>query len=365
MATETEVLTALGKVTDTNFGNNIVDLGFVRDLEIKGTHVHFNVVLPTPVFPGQERMKDEAEQMIKGLSGVTSVCGHVKSEISRSKASDHASLAGVKNIVAIGSGKGGVGKSTVAVNIAAGLAKYGARVGLVDGDIYGPSLPIMLGTREAELTQNERGIIPIEALGMKLMSMGLLSRGSAPLIWRGPMAHKAVQESLLRVDWGELDYLFVDMPPGTGDVHLTLVQTVPLTGAVMVSTPQDVGLTISMKTLRMFEQTKVPILGLIENMSYYLCSHCGERDEIFGYGSVRKEAEKLHAPFLGEIPLDRGIREKADSGLPAVIAKTESPAARFYLQIIERLASQIHLQNVKAKPISIIEEGETSDTFEV
>ncbi len=365
MTTEAEILTTLTKITDANFGNNIVALGFVKDLEIKGTHVHFNIVLPTPVFPSYERMKDEAEQLIKGLAGVASVCGHIKSEISRSGAADRSALASVKNIVAIGSGKGGVGKSTVTVNIAAGLAKYGARVGLVDGDIYGPSLPIMLGAREEALLQNEQGIVPVESLGMKFMSMGLLSRGSAPLIWRGPMAHKAVQESLLRVDWGELDYLFVDMPPGTGDVHLTLVQTVPLTGAVMVSTPQDVGLTISMKTFRMFEQTKVPVLGLIENMSYHLCSHCGERDEIFGYGSVMKEAEKLNVPFLGEIPIDRAIREQADFGLPVIIAKTESPAARVYLQIIERLAARIHLQNVKTKPISIIEEEEASDTFNV
>ncbi len=365
MITETEVLATLSKIRADDFGNNIVALGFVKNLEIKKENVHFDILLPIPVFPKYEQVKDAAEQLLRRLPGVSSVCGHLKSDISGPSAERKPPLTEVKNIIAIGSGKGGVGKSTVAVNIAAGLAKHGARVGLVDGDIYGPSLPIMLGSREAELLQNERGIIPVEALGMKFMSMGLLSRGSAPLIWRGPMAHKAVQESLLRVDWGELDYLLVDMPPGTGDVHLTLVQTVPLTGAVMVSTPQDVGLTISMKTFRMFEQTKVHILGMIENMSYHTCSHCGEREEIFGHGSVVKEAEQLKVPFLGEIPLDRGIREQADLGVPIITTETESPAARAYLEIIERLAAQIHLQNTKARPVPILEEEEVAESFDV
>lgn len=196
--------------------------------------------------------------------------------------------------------------------------------------------------------------------------MGFMARGDQPLIWRGPMAHKAVQELLLNLDWGELDYMIVDMPPGTGDVHLTLAQTVSLTGAVIVSTPQDVGLTISMKTLRMFEQTKVHILGLVENMSYHICSHCGQREEIFGHGGVAHESTRLKIPFLGEILLDRKIREYADQGLPVVIADPDSLSAKAYLKIIERLSAEISIRNYHYKPIQIIEEPAANpETFSV
>lgn len=365
--TKSDILSALGQVQDPDLRKDIVALGFVRNVRIDGSNVGLDITLPTPIFPAQEKMRDEIIKHVKGQPGVSSVEVKTTVEVSGQAASDKSGLPGIKNIIAVGSGKGGVGKSTVAVNLAAGLAKYGAKVGLVDGDIYGPTIPIMLGARDRDLQQNERGIIPIESHGIKFMSMGLLSKGSAPLIWRGPMAHKAVQESLLHVDWGDLDYLFVDMPPGTGDVHLTLVQTVPVTGAVMVSTPQDVGLTISMKTFKLFEQTKVPLLGIIENMSYHICSHCGSREEIFGHGAVAQEAERLKIPFLGEIPLDRSIRECADEGMPVVIANPDTPSAKVYLQIIERLAAQVNILNYNRKPLIVIEEEPeaSSQTFSV
>ncbi len=365
--TKSDILAALGQVQDPDLRKDIVTLGFVRNVRIDGSHVGLDITLPTPIFPAQEKMRDEIVKRVKGPPGVSSVEVKMTAEVSGQAASGKSGLPGIKNIIAVGSGKGGVGKSTVTVNLAVGLAKYGAKVGLVDGDIYGPTIPIMLGARDRDLQQNERGIIPIESHGIKFMSMGLLSKGSAPLIWRGPMAHKAVQESLLNVDWGDLDYLFVDMPPGTGDVHLTLVQTVPVTGAVMVSTPQDVGLTISMKTFKLFEQTKVPLLGIIENMSYHICSHCGSREEIFGHGAVAQEAERLKIPFLGEIPLDRSIRECADEGMPIVIASPDTPSAKVYLQIIERLAAQVNILNYNRKPLIVIEEEPeaSSQTFSV
>jgi len=277
-------------------------------------------------------------------------------EVRRAQAPDTSALKTVKNIIAVGSGKGGVGKSTVAANIAASLASSGARVGLLDADIYGPSIPIMMqsGTPAEPLADNT--IQPGMAHGVRLMSMGYLTPGDQPLIWRGPMAHKALQQCLLGVNWGELDYLVVDLPPGTGDVHLTLVQTVPVTGAVIVSTPQDVGLQISMKTLRMLQQTKVPILGIIENMSYYLCPHCGERDELFGHGGAKAAAESMRIPFLGEIPLDIAIRRYADRGTPVSIAEPESPSGLAFREITGKLAQQVSMQAFKNIALSIVEE---------
>jgi len=360
--TSNDILTALRQVQDPDLKKDIVTLGFVRKAQASGSQVDIEITVPTPIFPGYEKMRLEISKRVQGLPGVSAINVTMVGEVSGEPASNKGGLPGIKNIIAVGSGKGGVGKSTVTANLAVGLAHYGAKVGLVDGDIYGPTVPIMLGAKEHDLQQNERGIIPIESHGVKFMSMGLLSKGSAPLIWRGPMAHKAVQESLLHVDWGNLDYLFVDMPPGTGDVHLTLVQTVPVTGAVLVSTPQDVGLTISLKTFKLFEQTKVPLLGIIENMSYHVCSNCGSREEIFGHGAVAEEAAKLKIPFLGEIPLDRSIRQCADEGMPVIIANPESPSAKVYLQITERLAAQVKILNHTRKPLIVIEEEPESSS---
>jgi ATP-binding protein involved in chromosome partitioning len=360
--TEKLILSVLGQVNDPALKKDIVSLGYVQNLKIDGSRVTFTLALPTPLFPSKEKMREDSERVLSVVPGVSSVEISMKTEI---RVEPNArGVSGVKHIIAVGSGKGGVGKSTVAVNLAAIFSEYGAKVGMVDGDIYGPSLPIMMGAKNAELQQNERGIIPIEAHGIKFMSMGLLSKGSAPLIWRGPMAHKAVQESLLRVDWGEIDYLFVDMPPGTGDVHLTLVQTVPVTGAVIVTTPQDVGMTISLKTFRMFEQTKVPVLGLIENMSAYLCPHCGKQDDIFGNGTVAGEAQRLRVPFLGSIPLNKKIREYADQGMPLILVDPLTAGA--YVDIADKLATEIYVRSYNKKTLIIEEEPEdTADAFAV
>ncbi len=362
---EKSVLSVLGKVLDPALKKDIVSLGYVQNLKIDHARITFTLAIPSPLFPSKEKMREDAERVLSVMPGVASVEIKMQTEIRMEP--NARGVSGVKHIIAVGSGKGGVGKSTVAVNLAAVFAEYGAKVGMVDGDIYGPSLPIMMGAKNAELLQNERGIIPIEAHGIKFMSMGLLSKGSAPLIWRGPMAHKAIQESLLRVDWGELDYLIVDMPPGTGDVHLTLVQTVPVTGAVIVTTPQDVGMTIALKTYRMFEQTKVPVLGMIENMSAYLCPHCGKQDDIFGAGTVSAEAQRLRVPYLGSIPLNKKIREYADQGLPLILADPhDATVAGVYVDIADKLATEIYVRNYNKRTLIIEEEpDEAADSFAV
>jgi len=349
---EDQVLAVLKQVQDPDLHKDIVSLGFIRNLKIDSGAVSFDLNLTTPACPVKDQMRDQAIALVKGLPGVQNVEVKMTSEVRSMPQLDKSALKGVRNIVAVGSGKGGVGKSTIAVNIAASLAAAGARVGLLDGDIYGPTTPIMLGMELPPKSIGNR-MIPQEASGMKFISMGLLVKSDQPLIWRGPMAHKALQQCLFDVEWGELDYLVVDLPPGTGDVHLTLAQAVPLTGAVIVSTPQDVGLRISMKTLRMFQQTRVPILGIVENMSYYICPHCNSRDHIFGQGGGRRAAEQLEIPFLGEVPLDLAIRTQSDIGKPIVIAQPDAPSARTLREIAEKVAAQVSIRTFEAPVLEV------------
>src|SRR2546423_1918759 len=330
--TEEQVLGVLKRVQDPDLHKDIVSLGFIRNLKIESGKVSFDLNLTTPACPVKDQMRDQAVALVKGLPGVENVEVKMTSEVRGMPQLDKSSLKGVRTIVAVGSGKGGVGKSTIAVNIAAALASEGARVGLLDGDIYGPTTPIMLGLETPPKSIGNR-MIPQESSGLKFISMGLLVKSDQPLIWRGPMAHKALQQCLFDVDWGELDYLIVDLPPGTGDVHLTLAQAVPLTGAVIVSTPQDVGLRISMKTLKMFQQTRVPILGIVENMSYYVCPHCNSQDHIFGHGGSRQAAEELGLPVLGEAPLVIASRTQSHIRNPIVIPQPDAPSAKTLLQI--------------------------------
>ncbi len=353
---EAQVLDALRSVMDPDLHRDIVSLGFIRNMQIEGGAVAFDVNLTTPACPVKDRLRDQARQAVLAIPGVTDARVNMTAEVRRPPAPSTSALKNVRNIVAVGSGKGGVGKSTVAANIAASLARSGARVGLLDADIYGPSIPIMMrGSRPAE-PRADNVIEPGEAHLTKVMSMGYLTPGDQPLIWRGPMAHKAVQQCLLGVNWGELDYLIVDLPPGTGDVHLPLVQTVPVTGGVIVSTPQDVGLQISMKTLRMFQQTKVPILGIVENMSYYVCPHCGGRDDLFGHGGAEAAAKGLELPFLGAIPLDPAIRRAADEGTPVVIAEPESASGKAMADVTGALARQVSIRAFRSLTLSIAEE---------
>ena len=355
--TEPRILDALRVVIDPDLHRDIVTLGFVKNVKIEGSVVSFDLNLTTPACPVKDRFREQARQAVMGaVPGVTDVHVKMTAEVRRPAVPQATQLKGVRNIIAVGSGKGGVGKSTIAANLAASLARSGARTGLLDADIYGPTIPIMMQSGTPAEPLADSTIEPGEAFGVKLMSMGYLSPGDQPLIWRGPMAHKALQQSLLGTRWGELDYLIVDLPPGTGDVHLTLVQTVPVTGAVIVSTPQDVGLQISLKTLRMFQQTKVHLFGIIENMSTYVCPHCGGRDDIFGHGGAEQASRAIGVPFLGEVPLDKAIRAYADEGVPVLIAAPDSPSARALAEVTGKLAQQISIQAMKTIPLSIVEE---------
>jgi len=260
-------------------------------------------------------------------------------------------LPGVLNTIAVASGKGGVGKSTVSANLAVALMRTGARVGLMDADVYGPSIPKLMGVGAGlQQTENEKMIPPLQH-GVKIMSMGFfLPKGDA-VIWRGPMLHKMIQEFLGRVEWGELDYLVIDLPPGTGDVQLSLCQSIPLTGAVIVSTPQDLALEVASKAILMFRKLKTPILGIIENMSYHYCSHCGQREDIFGHGGAREASEKADIPFLGEIPLDAHIRVSSDEGRPVALEPADSPVARAFHELAGRVAERISIANAAAGPM--------------
>jgi ATP-binding protein involved in chromosome partitioning len=352
--TEEKVLDVLKRVQDPDLHKDIVSLGFIRNLRIEAGKVAFDLNLTTPACPVKDQMRDEAVALVRGLAGVESVDVKMTAEVRQTPSLDRTALKGVKNIVAVGSGKGGVGKSTIAVNIAASLAADGAVVGLLDGDIYGPTMPIMLGIHQPPRSVGPR-MIPQESAGLKFMSMGLLVKSDQPLIWRGPMAHRALQQCLFDVEWGALDYLIVDLPPGTGDIHLTLAQQVPVTGAVIVSTPQDVGLQISMKTLRMFQQTRVPILGIVENMSFYICPHCNSKDHIFGEGGGKRAAQELGIPFLGEVPLDLAIRQQCDAGSPIVIARPEAESSKTLREISRQVAAQVSIRAFATGPVLEVE----------
>lgn len=356
MPTEQEVQGVLSQIQDPDLHVDIVKLGFIKNLKICGGAVSFDINLTTPACPVKNQMQAEAHRLVSQLPGVQEVNVRMTAEVRQGAAAqDRSAISGIKNIVAVGSGKGGVGKSTLTANLAVGLAKSGAKVGLLDADIYGPSIPILMG-KVGDLEVQGEKIVPARAHGVVFMSMGFMAKGDKPLIWRGPMAHQALRQCLFDVKWGDLDYLLVDLPPGTGDIHLTLCQSVALTGGVLVSTPQDVGLTISMKTFRLFEQARVKILGLVENMSYHICSSCGSREEIFGHGAVAEAAKRLEVPFLGEIPLDTKIRERSDQGTPILVADPEAPSSKAYTQITEKLAAQISIAAYHAPRLQVIEE---------
>ena len=338
------VLDLLRTVTDPDLGRDIVSLNFVKDLAIDGGKVSFTIELTTPACPVKDQMRDQAQAAVSALAGVTSVDVRMTASV-RSAVTPQAGRApipGIKNIIAVGAGKGGVGKTTVAVNLAVALAKYGGRVGMIDGDVYGPNVPIMLGI-EGQLESDGKKIVPVEKYGIRVVSMGFLTQDDAPIIWRGPMLHGVVRQFFQDVRWDDLDYLVIDMPPGTGDVALSLSQTVPVAGAIVVTTPQTVSLADSRRAVAMYKKLEIPTLGLIENMSHYVCPSCQHEADIFGKGGGARVADEMHVPFLGEIPIYEPIRIGSDTGTPLVIAEPESPAARSFLQIAERTAAQVSI----------------------
>ncbi len=340
-----DVLKALSAIIDPDLKKDVVSLGMIRDLKIEDGNVSFTFVLTTPACPIKEKFEDEARRLVSGLDGVRNVSVKMDADVTRQKSiPERKAIEGVSNIVAVTSGKGGVGKSTVSANLACALALEGARVGLIDCDIYGPNIPIMMGNSDPP-HGNGKMIVPLEAHGVKFVSMGLLSRDDTPLIWRGPMLHGVLQQLLYQVEWGELDYLIADLPPGTGDVQITMTQSVPLAGGVVVTTPQDVALSDARKGVVMLQQVKVNVLGIVENMSYFVCPSCGERSEIFDHGGGEETSEKFNVPFLGGIPLETDIRKCGDKGRPVVVDAPESPAAQAFREIARKLAAEISKSN--------------------
>lgn len=352
--TRDEIIKALANIKDPVFHKDIVSLGFVKKVEVTDGKIDVEIQLTTPACPVRDEMKSQTVDEIRklGFNGQVNVV-MTSQVVSHSNQIREQLLPGVKNTIAVASGKGGVGKSTIAVNLAAALAKDGAKIGIVDADVYGPSLPLMLGVTEKPETErvDEKHfkIHPVEKFGIKMMSIGFLVDTETPMIWRGPMASGAVKQFLTDVVWEDLDYMIFDLPPGTGDVQLTLVQTIPLTGAVIVTTPQDVSLADVRRGIRMFQKVNVPILGVIENMSYFVCSHCGHREEIFSHGGGKTTAEKFSVPFLGEIPIYTPIRIGGDTGEPIIIMEPESEQAKMIQSVARRLAAQISITNLSVE----------------
>src|SRR6187397_1776518 len=309
------VLNALRVVVDPDIRRDIVTLGFVKHLSISNDRVSFTIELTTPACPVKEQLREQAATAVRAVAGVSQVDVQMTAKVRSASAPEtgRPPLPGVKNVIAVGAGKGGVGKTTVAVNLALALARCGSKVGILDGDIYGPNIPIMLGLT-AQLTTNEqRQIVPAEKYGLQVISIGFLTNDDAPIIWRGPMLHQAVQQFFNEVAWKDLDYLIIDMPPGTGDVALSLSQTVPVVGSIVVTTPQKVSLADSLRAVRMYQKLNIAPMGLVENMSYYACPNCHHEADIFGHGGGEGLATDFKVPFLGRLPLYQPIREGGDS----------------------------------------------------
>ena len=349
-----QVLQALGTVQDPDLKRDLVSLGMVEDVAIEGGKVSFTLVLTTAACPLKGKIEDDCRAAVSALAGVRAVEIKTTARMRKAQSPDAArqAIPGVAQVIAIGSGKGGVGKSTVAANLAVALAAAGARVGLLDGDIYGPNLPRMLGSRQQPMQRGGK-ILPVEAWGLHFLSMGLLVSEGEAVVWRGPMLHGAIKSFLHDVDWGELDYLLVDLPPGTGDVQLSLIQQTHVAGAVVVTTPSMVAIEDGVKAVAMFEKLQVPVLGVIENMSYFVCDDCGKRHDIFSSGTAETRFLAMGLPFLGAIPLHPEIRAGGDEGRPVVLSSPESPYARALKAIAGALAQRVSIQAMGEAPTHV------------
>lgn len=395
---KTEVLSALRRVKGPDLTGNIVDLGLISEIVIRNDHVYFSITVPAARARELEQLRLAAEKVVSEINGVAGVTAVLTAETSggtrpapapmpaprpehsrvqaaraRGAMGDGAgprlaatavggralAIPGVKHVIAVASGKGGVGKSTVAANLALGLKDIGLKVGIVDADIYGPSQPRLLGLTGKPQVLHGKVIKPLEGWGLKVMSMGFLVDEGTPVVWRGPMVTSALSQMLRETDWaggnGDLDVLLIDMPPGTGDVQLTISQSVPLSGAVIVSTPQDLALIDARKGIAMFKRVEVPILGIVENMSYFLCPKCGERSDIFGHGGAREEAAKLAVPFLGEVPLHMEIRESSDGGKPVTVAAPNSAYAAIFRELAARTWQEVERARGTLTPPPLLE----------
>jgi len=351
--TEDAVLKALATVQEPELGGTLISRNMVKDLVVDGTRIAFTIELTTPACPLKDEIESRVQAALRPI-GVTDVEIGWGATVKRSTPSAPQMLPGVKNIVAVASGKGGVGKTTISVNLAVALAKAGASVGLLDADITGPNIPMMIGADGAPVASPNGKITPIEAYGVKVISIQFFLPEGQPVVWRGPLVGGAIQQFLRDVEWGDLDYLVVDLPPGTSDAQLTLAQSVPITGAVLVTTPQEVALADVAKALAMFKRVSVPILGLVENMSGFVCAHCGEVTDLFGRGGGERYAAENGIDFLGAVPLDVTVRQGADVGVPAVAQAQPGPAAAALDHIARAIAGKVSVQAARQQPVLTI-----------
>ena len=337
------VLNALRVVVDPDLRKDIVSLGFVKELNVGDGRASFTIELTTPACPVKDQMRDQAVAAVRAL-GIADVQVQLSARVRAAAApeSNRPPVAGVRNIIAVGAGKGGVGKTTVAVNLALSLARCGSHVGLLDGDVYGPNIPIMMGLNTQLGTDGDR-IVPAEKYGLQVVSIGFMTNDDSPVIWRGPMLHQIVQQFVRQVAWTDLDYLIIDMPPGTGDIALSLSQTVPVAGSIVVTTPQQVSLADSRRAVRMYQKLNIPTLGIVENMSYYTCPNCHFETDLFGHGGGEGLAVDMGVPFLGRLPIYQPIREGGDAGIPLIVAEPASAAAKAFLTVAERAAAQVSI----------------------
>jgi len=350
IVTTDQVRDQLRLVKDPELHKDLVSLNMIKDIAVDGATVRVHVELTTPACPLKDQIRRDIESALKRLDGVGDVRIEWSAQVRSSRPAANV-LPGVKNVVAVGAGKGGVGKSTAAVLLAYGLHRSGASVGLMDADVYGPSIPTLTGTEGSKLQVKGEKILPVLAGGVRIMSIGFMVDRDKALIWRGPMTHGVVKQFLEQVDWGELDYLIVDLPPGTGDVPLSLAQSIPMTGAVVICTPQDVALVDARRAVRMYQQLNVPCLGIIENMSYYLCPKCGHRDELFDHGGAAQAAKELDIPFLGEIPLNTKLREFGDAGTPEkTFTDCDDYVAEAVNKVVQNAAGQISIRSSLKTP---------------
>ncbi len=348
--TQEQVRNALRAVTEPATGRNLVDLNLVPDVTIHGRDVQLTVELLSPIRSTREKIERDVRTALDTIGGVGQIAIDWRTKVRASGGGrqDAQPIKGVKNTIAVASGKGGVGKSTVAVNLAVSLAQAGAKVGLLDADVYGPSIPLMMGVNDKPLMKDNK-IVPLDAHGVKVMSIGFILDPTKALIWRGPLVAQLINQFLNDVHWGDLDYLVLDLPPGTGDVQLTLVQKIPIAGAIIVTTPQTVALADAVKGLKMFQEVKTPILGIVENMSGFICPDCGSTHPIFGEGGGQRTADENEVELLAQIPIEPGIRSGGDEGLPLVAVASASQTGQAFGRLAERVATQLAVQAV-AKP---------------
>jgi len=351
--TKSGILNSIKKIEDKNLNKDLLTLNSIKELKTEDNVLSISISIPQPISEINDELQSKFKDALqKDFPHLENIDLHIQGTASTHQQEKKSILSGVKNTIAVASGKGGVGKSTIAVNLAVALAKDGAKVGLIDADIYGPSVPLMLGITEKPKvykTEKSMKIIPLENYGVKVISIGLLVDDSAPVIWRGPMASGAVKQFMTDVEWGELDYLIFDMPPGTGDIQLTLVQTIPLSGAVIVTTPQEVSLIDARKALKMFDRVKVPVLGIVENMSYFIAPDTGKKYDIFGTGGGSNLSEKFKVPFLGGMPIDPQIRKGGDEGKPIVYDKENAAQGKVMIEISKNLVKEVEKNNLNSQ----------------